>query len=192
MEGSPAAASPCRQPAGVVRTEQSEGKGFRDLAGQAGPQLRAARCMVTNGLRETSLCVFEVEDKCYSEITLSCSLSKGNLSLSSHRQSSAGSQLRRWLVGQNVVNLELLPFLFTFFCGVHDGGEALRPLSFPVVRFDLHFKGGVGADALIAVDVVQRFRVRHPRRQPPLGAFLAERQDVAKTVSVLIVPQCWL
>lgn len=189
MEGSPAAASPCRQPAGVVRTEQSEGKGFRDLAGQAGPQLRAARCMVTNGLRETSLCVFEVEDKCYSEITLSCSLSKGNLSLNSH---SAGSQLRRWLVGQNVVNLELLPFPFTFFCGVHDGGEALRPLSFPVVRFDLHFKGGVGADALIAVDVVQRFRVRHPRRQPPLGAFLAERQDVAKTVSVLIVPQCWL
>lgn len=96
------------------------------------------------------------------------------------------------MVGQSAENSEPLQFPFTFFCGVHDGSEALRPLSFPVVRFDLHFEGGVGADALVAVDVVQRFRVRHPCRQPPLGAFLAERQDVAKAVSVLIVPQCWL
>lgn len=81
---------------------------------------------------------------------------------------------------------------FTFFCRVHDGGEALWPLSFPVVRFDLHFEGRVGTDALVTVDVVQRFCVRHPCCQPPLGAFLAKRQDVAKAISVLIVPQRWL
>lgn len=32
------------------------------------------------GLREISICVFEVEDKCYAEITVSCSLSRRNLS----------------------------------------------------------------------------------------------------------------
>lgn len=53
------------------------------------------------------------------------------------------------------MNSESPQSLFTFFCRVHDGSEALRSLSFPVVRFDLHFEGGVGTNALIAVDVVQ-------------------------------------
>lgn len=53
------------------------------------------------------------------------------------------------------MNSESLQSLFTFFCRVHDGSEALWSLSFPVVCFDLHFEGGVGTDALIAVDIVQ-------------------------------------
>lgn len=64
--------------------------------------------------------------------------------------------------------------LLTFFCRVHDGSEALGALSFPVVCFDLHFEGGVGPDALVAVHVVQGLCVRHPCGEPPLGALLAK------------------
>jgi len=89
MKGSPAAPLLCSQTAGVMCTEQSKGKGFRDLVRTSRATavccedlrlLWSAGCTVTAGLRETSSCVSEAEDKCYAEITVSCSLSRRNLS----------------------------------------------------------------------------------------------------------------
>ena len=76
----------------------------------------------------------------------------------------------------------------TVLCGVDGGRATVGAFSFSVEGFDLHVELGVGRDGCILEGVVPLLRVGH-NHLPPLGAVARlEGDDVAKVLTIVVLP----